>query len=262
MELQSRVEELRREGLGLAAISYDSREVLADFAERRNITFPLLSDPGSKTIKAYELLNTTIEPSDDNYGIPFPGTLVLDASGQVTERIFEERYQERHTVSSILVKLGGTPSRPVTTASTEHLDVEAWASDATLVPGRHVSLVLDVRPKAKMHVYAPGAEGYRVIALTLAETPEVKARPVSYPPSEIYYFEPLDEYAPVYGQPFRLTQEIALDASKEAQAALKDQETLVIKGQLDYQACDDKVCYRPASIPISWSFTLAALDRK
>jgi hypothetical protein len=262
VELQSRVKELEQEGLGLAAISNDSREVLADFAERRKITFPLLSDPGSKTIKTYGLLNTTLDPSDEHYGISFPGTFVLDATGEVTERIFEERFQDRHTVSSILVKRGGTPSRPVTTASTEHLDVEAWASDATLVPGRHVSLVIDIRPKAKMHVYAPGAEGYRVISLTLAETPGVTAKPVDYPPSGIYFFEPLDEHVPVYSEPFRLTQEIALGASKEIQAALKKQKTLTINGQLDYQACDDKLCYRPASIPVSWSFTVAPLERK
>ena len=44
MELQNRVEELRAQGLGAVAISYDSQEVLADFSRRRDITFPLLSD--------------------------------------------------------------------------------------------------------------------------------------------------------------------------------------------------------------------------
>ncbi|MGH9161301.1 MAG: redoxin domain-containing protein [Vicinamibacteraceae bacterium] len=262
VELQSRVKELEQEGLGVAAISYDSREVLADFAERRTITVPLLSDPGSKTIKTYGLLNTTLDASDDHYGIAFPGTFVLGATGEVTERIFEERFEDRHTVSSILVERGGTPSRPVTTASTEHLDVETWASDAILVPGRHVSLVLDIRPKAKMHVYAPGAEGYRVITLTLTEPPGVTTKPASYPPSAIYYFAPLDEHVPVYSEPFRLTQEIAVGASKEVQATLAKRKTLTINGQLDYQACDDKLCYRPASIPVSWSFTVAPLERK
>ncbi|MPZ21826.1 MAG: hypothetical protein GEV06_28705, partial [Luteitalea sp.] len=121
---------------------------------------------------------------------------------------------------------------------------------------------LDVRPKANMHVYAPGAEGYRVITLTLTETPGVTAKPVSYPPAGIYFFEPLDEHVPVYSDPFRLTQEIAVGASKEIQAALQKQKTLTISGQLDYQACDDKLCYRPASIPVSWSFTVAPLERK
>jgi len=51
VELQGRVAELRSKGIGLATISYDSREVLADFAKRQGITFPMLSDVGSATIR-------------------------------------------------------------------------------------------------------------------------------------------------------------------------------------------------------------------
>ena len=28
---------------------------------------------------------------------------------------------------------------------------------------------------------------------------------------------------------------------------------LTIKGTLRYQACDDKVCFRPTSVPVEWS---------
>ena len=58
MELQDRVEELRAQGIGVAAISYDSEQVLADFSQRRGITFPLLSDDDSRVITEYGLLNT------------------------------------------------------------------------------------------------------------------------------------------------------------------------------------------------------------
>ena len=53
MELQGRLETLKREGLGLVAVSYDPVPVLADFATRRGITFPLLSDNGSAVITRY-----------------------------------------------------------------------------------------------------------------------------------------------------------------------------------------------------------------
>ena len=53
--------ELRDKGLGLAAISYDRPEILADFSQRHGITFPLLSDAGSATIKVFGLLNTFAE---------------------------------------------------------------------------------------------------------------------------------------------------------------------------------------------------------
>ena len=61
VELQGRFQDLRKAGMGLAAISYDPVPILADFAARRGITFPLLSDAGSETIKRYGILNTVAE---------------------------------------------------------------------------------------------------------------------------------------------------------------------------------------------------------
>jgi hypothetical protein len=31
---------------------------------------------------------------------------------------------------------------------------------------------------------------------------------------------------------------------------------------LEYQACDDKICYNPESIPLSWTLTLLPLIRE
>jgi peroxiredoxin len=70
---RSRTADLAKNGLGLAAISYDAVPILADFSKRRGTTFPLLSDPGSATIKRYRILNTTVpEANQQSYGIRFP----------------------------------------------------------------------------------------------------------------------------------------------------------------------------------------------
>jgi hypothetical protein len=50
-----------------------------------------------------------------------------------------------------------------------------------------------------------------------------------------------------------------LEASPQAQAALRGKDTLTVKGSLEYQACDDKICYNPESIPLSWTLTLRPL---
>ena len=60
MELQGRLPEIRKAGMGLAAISYDSVPTLADFSTRRGVTFPLLSDQGSVVIRQYGIFNTTV----------------------------------------------------------------------------------------------------------------------------------------------------------------------------------------------------------
>lgn len=263
LDLQSRVPELEAAGLGLAVITYDSTEVMADFSGRRGITFPLLSDPGSATIEAYGLLNTTMDETSSNYGIPFPGTLVLDSEGVVTERFFEkaEAYQERATVSSMMLALGtNAPPVEASRITTDHLRITTYASDEEVAPGALFSLVFDITPRERMHVYAPGADGYKVIGLNLDADPLLVARPVDYPESEIYFFEPLDERVPVFESPFRLTQALHVSAAREHREMLAGRESITVTGTLDYQACDDRVCFNPQSVPVSYTLNLRPLD--
>jgi hypothetical protein len=262
VELQGRVDELHAQGLGLVAVSYDAQDVLARFADRRGITFPLLSDPESKTIRAYGILNTTVKPGSSAEGIPFPGTFVIDADGRVRDRFFEDTYRQRFTTSSVLLRLGRDLDRPATTVTTSHLELTTWATDDVLAPGWHSTLVAEIVPAPGMHVYAPGAEGYRVVRLELEPTAFVDVRPVDYPPSQQYYFAPLDETVPVYERPFRLTRDIVIDVSGEAQEQLREQASVTVRGRLEYQACDDRVCYNPDTIPVTWTFNLRTLDRE
>jgi hypothetical protein len=37
---------------------------------------------------------------------------------------------------------------------------------------------------------------------------------------------------------------------------------MTIAGTLQYQACDDKVCFTPQSVPLTWTLGLRALDRE
>ncbi len=246
--------ELSNKGFAVAVITYDSTAILADFSRRRGITFPLLSDQGSATIKSYGLLNTTVDAASTNYGIPFPGTFLVNRQGVVTARFFEEAYQERNTVASILLKLGDPGHEiDVQRISTEHVEVTTYLSDQVVAPGTLFSIVVDVTPRPGMHVYAPGQHSYKVIALRLDAQPLLLVRPLQYPASEIYVFKPLNERVEVFQKPFRLVQNVALSASLDARKALTSVKTLLITGALEYQACDDKVCYAPARADVQWT---------
>jgi hypothetical protein len=248
--------------MGLAAISYDPVAVLADFSARRGITFPLLSDQGSETIKRYGLMNTTIDPSNALYGYPFPGTFIVDPQGVVTSRVFEEAYQERDTVSSMLVRLGQHVDVHATTIAGDHVTVTSYATDDLVAQGTHFSLVLDVTPGPRVHVYAPGASDYKPVAISLQPQSGLVLKAPRYPKSEDYFFKPLREHVPVYQHPFRIAQDVTLDPSREGTVALKDVTSLTIIGRFDYQACDDKVCFTPRSMPLTWTIGVKPLDRE
>jgi peroxiredoxin len=260
IEMQGRVETLRRSGLGLAAITYDPVPILADFAARRGITYPLLSDAGSATIKAYGILNTTVPETNALHGYPFPGTFVLNRNGVVTSRFFEPTYQERDTVTSILVRLGQNVDVPAVKTSAPHLDITSYLTDQVAAPGTRFSIVLDLVPGPRVHVYAPGVTGYRPIALVVRAQPGVVVRDAHFPTPETYVFEPLNERVLVYQRPFRIVQDVMLDPSREAAATLRDLKTLTLQATLDYQACDDKVCFNPQSVPLTWTIAVRSLD--
>ena len=79
---------------------------------------------------------------------------------------------------------------------------------------------------------------------------------MKYPEFQIYFFKPLNERVPVFQKPFTLIQDIVVEGTPEAQAALRDKNSLTIAGTLEYQACDDKICYNPASVPLTWTLNL------
>ncbi|MBL4819429.1 MAG: redoxin domain-containing protein [Gammaproteobacteria bacterium] len=284
MELQRDIQALQNAGINLATISYDSPETLKRFADAFGITFPMLSDVGSTVIKRFDLLNpvpewgledglddpalqetfrtfvSVTQPNEMFVGIAFPGTFILDSDGVVDERHFENFYIERNTVSSVLIRRGaGIEPVEATRVSTAQINMTSYSSNQEIAVGNRFSLVVDIEPLEDMHVYAPGADDYQIVNLRLDPNPYIRTLPVKYPASVMYYFEPFDENIPVYLDPFTLVQEVILDGERETQQALADQDSITLTGSLDYQACDDAICYLPTSIPVSWTMQLRGL---
>jgi len=154
-----------------------------------------------------------------------------------------------------------SPAGPVR-ADTMHLTVLSSISDPAIVPGKSVSIAFDVTPKRLMHVYAPGKHDYQVIGVKLEPRPWMRVQPTKYPPSEIYHFKELDEKVETYGKPFKLVQDVTILATPEAQKLLAASPTVKISGRLEYQACDDQVCYAPTRVPVSFTLTVKELDQK
>jgi DsbC/DsbD-like thiol-disulfide interchange protein len=125
-----------------------------------------------------------------------------------------------------------------------HLDIAVSSSEATASPGSKVSLLLDITPKPGIHVYAPGAKDYVPIAVVMDPHPGVAFADLQYPKSEMMDFA--GEKVPVYQQAFKLVEEASIARSVK-------RGTLTLTGTVKYQACDDRVCFIPASVPERWT---------
>lgn len=261
MELEETRPALERQGLRLSAISYDSVAILNAFATRRRIKFPLLSDEGSKVIRALGILNESVPKSSGVYGIPHPMTLVVDPKGRILSKHFEPDYKERETVGSILSHhLNVRTGLVENVAVTKHLKVITSASNAVMRPNQHIRLRLDVELKPKMHVYAPGVKGYKPVAWTLKASPAFTIKKTEFPPAKTMRMEAIQETVPVYDGAFTSTMELVMASGPEMKKALGGSDELILEGNFYYQACDDKVCYLPDNVPVRWKLRFEPLD--
>jgi peroxiredoxin len=83
VELEQSRALLEKNGVAIAAISYDSREILADFSRKHSIGYPLLSDRASEVIRRFGILNMNMAPELRSYGVPHPVAYLISPDGLV-----------------------------------------------------------------------------------------------------------------------------------------------------------------------------------
>ncbi len=138
MELQDRLAALKADRIQPYAISYDSVETLKDFADRHGITYPLLSDTESSVIEAFGILNTLVPPDHRWFGVPFPGTYMVDEDGVVFDRSFYADHGVRDSVARMLARsFAIQDSRgTVKVVETTAVKASAWLSADTVRRGQ------------------------------------------------------------------------------------------------------------------------------
>jgi len=254
VQLEQAREGFLKQGLKVAAVSYDTPAILRTFAARSAIQFPLLSDQSSTVIRVFGLLNTDIPESNRNFGVPYPGIYLVDAQGKITAKYFEKEYAERFTPQTILSRSFGVDGGAQVVIKAEHLTLQASISRNHVRPGNRISLVAEIALPDRTHVYAPGVQGYHAINLSIAEDPSLKIHDAEYPKAQTLFLPVINEEVPVYERNVRIIRDVTVLANTKAQ-------TVELKGTLDYQACDDKICYPPASIPIQFNLEIEPQDR-
>lgn len=94
--------EIESRGYKIVGISYDKPSVNAEFTARRQITYRLLSDPGSKTIDAWGLRDPQYPPGNLAYGVPRPIIFIIDRQGRIQASLAEDTFRTRPPVSEVL----------------------------------------------------------------------------------------------------------------------------------------------------------------
>jgi peroxiredoxin len=105
IDVNGGVAEIEKRGYGVAALSYDSPEILAAFTVKRQIAYTLLSDPKSEVIDRYKLRDPQYPPGNRAYGVPRPIIFILDPNGVIKAKLYEESFKDRPPVTAVISKL-------------------------------------------------------------------------------------------------------------------------------------------------------------
>jgi peroxiredoxin len=103
IQLQRNLKEIEAGGGQVVVISYDAPEKVKRFADRQKITFPILSDSGSKTIDAYAM--RALRGTGDQAGSSVHGTFILDQKGIVRAKPYLTTFEERSVVDALVNSL-------------------------------------------------------------------------------------------------------------------------------------------------------------
>jgi len=179
-----------------------------------------------------------------------PGWYVLDARGVIVAKYPDDEAGGRYTPAAILVRqFGWMPPEPAVEVEGKQLTAKAGASNATVAPGQRVTLMLDIDLEPNMHVYAPGVEGgYISINWKMQDSQTAAVHPAIFPRSQKLYLKAINETVPAYRNHFRLTRDITIGRPIDASGKF------TLSGSLRYQACDDRVCYIPQELHVTWTF--------
>ena len=97
--------EVEKPGYHIAALSYDSPEILQAFTVKRRIAYTFLSDPKSEVIGLYKLRDPQYPLGSRAYGVPRPITFILNHDRVIKSKLYEESYRVRPPVTAIISKL-------------------------------------------------------------------------------------------------------------------------------------------------------------
>jgi peroxiredoxin len=99
-DLERARQEIEAAGVRLVAVSYDAPDTGTAAASKLGLTYPLLTDPGSKVIEAYGVLNR--EAKGKGAGIAHPVVFIIDRQGIIRAKLLRENYRERPESAEIV----------------------------------------------------------------------------------------------------------------------------------------------------------------
>ena len=228
----------------------------------------MLSDAGSKVIRAFGILNTNV-PEDHKmmYGMAFPGDYLIAPDGIVRDKRFLPSYEYRPSAAALAMRNGTAGG-----AGANSVEIDAGAFGATVslssdrcFPGQELATALNIRLRPGWHIYGkPLPPSYRPTEL-IFESPIVGEQSIELPAAKPLLLQALGETLAVYAGEVSAIGRLGIKWSPPMPAKFLEPfgKTIPpgryrIAGALRFQACSDTVCEPPREIKFELSLELEA----
>jgi peroxiredoxin len=253
VELQAALPKFEAAGIKLYAVSYDEADALSEFARHHGITYPLLSDKGSKVIRSYGIENHFVTKDQvPYYGIPFPGTYLVDENGIVTEKIFSRGLANRSSAESMIDSALGEillgDEEPSASGGDEDIQVSATyhGGGGSLKGAVLREIIVRFELGERLHIYDdPVPEGMVATRISVSGPAGLCTGERNAPPTRALQLPGLRETLQVWDG--RVDFRIPVWADDRIASLVREREYTEeeIGVQVDYQACDDQTCRIP-----------------
>lgn len=251
VELRDAMASFKAQGVKLYAISYDDTTVLAEFSEKYEIEYTLLSDIDSEVIRSYGILNERVRPGDGPlYGIPYPGTYVVDEDGVVVEKFFHDSYKKRESGSTILDSALGSillsDDEPSAQGGDDAIQVHVAFHGGPLKQGAPRSVVVRFELPEGLHIYGePVPDGMIPTKVRVTGPDGLKIGSPLYPPTTKLRLESLDLELPIWSDRVDISVPVYALSAFASECHPLDRDSADIEVTVRYQACNDRECLLP-----------------
>ncbi len=228
-------------------------DVLARFADAHGVTFPLLSDEGSKVIRELGMLDEQVyehhaafgvTARDDRFwGVPYPGEFLLNERGVVTQKRFQKNYRERETSQAILEQGFGMDAAshgPEARGEAGGVAVRAFLDAEQYRIYQRLRVNVGLVVPSGWHVYGlPIPDGYVPLSVSVAPIEGLEVEELVLPSPHPFRVEGLEEQFFVYDSKVSVAVPIVFTKN------VGDQ-TLHV--EVRFQACSSDQCLRPVGV--------------
>lgn len=222
----------------------------------------MLSDPDSRIIRDFGILNTLIAEDDHPwFGIPFPGTYVVDAEGVIRSKFFENHLALRPGADQLARAVSGEAVELEAATATGEVECNVTIDDDPVAPGVLRELIVSLRVPEGQHLYGePVPTGMVATAVEIDQADELVILDATRPETRAHVLKGTGEELQVYDGDVSIRIPFTHSAPLTSHAD-QAKAHLPVSGTVRWQACDDEACRLPSSMRFEFDLPLGRINR-